>query len=184
VWTCKKSEGATVNLSEIRLSVHTGTHIDAPYHFKDSGKSVADLPIVPFFGPARVLDMRGHAHINKSDLEGHAVSGTPRLLFRTDAWTDKMQFPLRVPTLAEDVPALLAQEGVILVGVDVPSVDAIDSKDLPIHHALAAHGIHILESLDLSGVPEGVYELAALPLRIVGADGAPVRAILREIGPE
>jgi arylformamidase len=78
-----------------------------------------------------------------------------------------------------DVPAFLAERGVVLVGVDVPSVDALDSKELPIHRALAAAGIEILESLHLADVPAGEYELVALPLRLVGADGSPVRAILR-----
>ncbi len=80
----------------------------------------------------------------------------------------------------EDVPDWLSENGVVLVGVDVPSVDHLDSKTLPIHHALGTHGIRILESLDLSGVPEGLYELIALPIKLVAADGAPVRAILRE----
>ena len=81
--------------------------------------------------------------------------------------------------MSADVPALLREKGVILVGMDVPSVDALDSRELPNHHALGAHGISILESLYLSHVPEGIYELIALPLKLVGADGAPVRAILR-----
>jgi arylformamidase len=85
-----------------------------------------------------------------------------------------------VPTLAADVPAYLAAYGVMLVGVDVPSVDAIDSKDLPIHRALDATGIRILESLDLRLVPHGYYNLVALPLRLIGADGSPVRALLTE----
>ena len=77
------------------------------------------------------------------------------------------------------MPAWLGEHGVRLLGLDVPSVDAIDSRDLPTHHALAAAGVHILESLDLAAVPTGVYELIALPLRIAGGDAAPVRAILR-----
>jgi arylformamidase len=80
--------------------------------------------------------------------------------------------------VAADVPAFLASRGIRLLGVDVPSVDPIESKDLEIHHALADHGIHILESLDLSAVAPGLYQLSALPLRVVGADGAPVRAVL------
>jgi arylformamidase len=75
----------------------------------------------------------------------------------------------------------LAAQGVVLIGVDVPSVDVLDSKDLPIHHALGRHGIAIVENLVLTEVPRGIYELIALPLKLVGADGAPVRAVLREM---
>ena len=104
---------------------------------------------------------------------------TTRLLLKTGAWPDGAPFPERIPLLSPDVPAWLDAHGIRLLGLDVPSVDAIDSHDLPIHHALAAAGVHILESLDLSAVPAGVYELIALPLRIAGGDAAPVRAVLR-----
>jgi arylformamidase len=108
------------------------------------------------------------------------LSGTPRLLLRTDGWTDHSRFPESIPVLEASVPAYLHQKGVILLGLDVPSVDPIDSKDLPIHHALGSFRIAILESVDLTRVEPGVYELIALPLKIAGGDGSPVRAILRE----
>jgi len=183
VWTCKKSQGATVNVSEMRLSVHTGTHVDAPFHFSDEGATAADLSLEPFFGPAIVIDVRGRPLIRIGDLDGHDLSRAPRVLLRTSAWPDKTHFPDSIPTLGSEVPSWLGDKGVMLFGIDVPSVDAIDSKDLPIHHGLSAAGICILESLDLDAVPEGIYELVALPLKIVGSDGAPVRAILREIKP-
>ena len=110
------------------------------------------------------------------------LSTTPRLLLRTDGWLDHSSFPESIPVLSESVPAYLKQQGVILVGLDVPSVDQIDSKDLPIHHALGSFGIAILESVELRRVDPGVYELIALPLKLEGADGSPVRAILREVG--
>ena len=103
---------------------------------------------------------------------------TPRVLFKTGGWPDSSRFPERIPVMAADVPAFLAGQGVALVGVDVPSVDPIESAELEIHHVLGRHGIGILESLDLEAVPEGVYELIALPLRLAGADGSPVRAVL------
>jgi arylformamidase len=111
-------------------------------------------------------------------LIGLRFDGVPRLLLRTGAWADHSRFPERVPTIACDVPAFLRSRGIKLLGIDVPSVDTIESKDLPNHHALARCGIHILESLDLSGVEPGLYQLSALPLRLVGADAAPVRAVL------
>ena len=180
-WTCTRAGGASVNLGQVSLSLHTGTHTDAPYHFDDAGVRVDAVPLAAYLGPARVVDVSGRPLIGRADLEWIDVTSAPRLLLRTGAWADHGRFPESVPTLAPDVPAWLHGRGVVLVGVDVPSVDALDSKDLPVHHALGRHGIAILESLDLGGVPEGVYELIALPLRLAGADGSPVRAVLRAI---
>jgi arylformamidase len=179
-WTFKRSDGATVNVSQVRLSVHTGTHTDAPLHFLDGGIDVAGLPLEPYVGPARVVDVRGRPRIARGDVEGIDLTGTPRVLFRTDAWLDRRRFPEAIPVMDEDVPELLASRGVILVGLDVPSVDALTSQDLPVHHALGARGICIVESLVLGQIATGVYWLIALPLPLVGADGAPVRAVLVE----
>jgi arylformamidase len=101
-----------------------------------------------------------------------------RLLVKTGRWSDSTVFPQKIPVLAADVPVWLQKNGVKLLGVDLPSVDDIDSKSLQNHHALSRAGIVIIESLDLSAVAPGVYNLAALPLKIAGADGAPVRAVL------
>lgn len=176
-WT--KAAGAAVNVGQIALSVHTGTHVDAPFHFDDAGTTAGALPLEPFVGPARVVHLAGRPLLTRADFEHLDLSGTPRLLIRTDAWTDHAAFPATIPVMDTDVPAWLGDRGVVLVGLDVPSVDPLESKDLPNHRALGARGIAILESLDLSRVPEGTYELIALPLKLIGADGAPVRAILR-----
>ena len=101
-----------------------------------------------------------------------------RLLVKTGRWSDSTVFPNRIPVIAADVPAWLQKNGVKLLGVDLPSMDEIDSKSLQNHHALAQAGIGIIESLDLSDVASGIYNFAALPLKIAGADGAPVRAVL------
>ena len=178
-WTCRKADGESVNVGQVSMSVHTGTHTDAPFHFSDAGTTVEKLSLEPYIGLARVIDVIGRPTIRREHLEPFDLSQTPRVLFRTDAWLDYRRFPERIPTIEHDLPGWLARHGVILIGVDVPSVDAIESEDLPIHHALGSHRIAILESLCLAEVPEGVYELIALPLKLVGADGAPVRAILR-----
>jgi arylformamidase len=179
-WSQRKSSGASVNVGCVSLSVHTGTHTDAPYHFTDDGKTVEALDLAAYVGPARVLDVRNRPLIRVEDLAWADFAHRPRLLLRTDAWTAYDRFPGEIPVLDSDVPAWLAARGVVLVGVDVPSVDALDSKDLPIHHALGRHGIAILENLRLTDVPPGAYELIALPLKLAGADGAPVRAVLRQ----
>jgi arylformamidase len=179
-WTWRKAEGATVNVGQFQLSVHTGTHTDAPFHFDDAGGTSDALDLNPFIGPARVISLIGRLRIRREDIKAFDFSGTPRVLFRTDAWSDHTVFPTSIPVMDEDVPAWLHQQGVVLVGVDVPSVDALDSKTLPNHHALGTYGITIVEGLCLSEVPAGRYELLALPMRLMGADGAPVRAVLRD----
>jgi len=175
-----RATGASVNVGRIEASLHTGTHVDAPFHFDDSGATVDQLDLHPFLGPSRVVDVRGIPLIQVGDLAGFDFSRTPRILLRTDAWTDRAKFPTSIPLLDLEVPAFLSERGVVLAGFDLPSVDTLDSKTLPVHHALAAHRIAIVEGLDLTRVEAGVYELIALPIRLVGADGAPVRAILRE----
>ena len=176
----KLEEGETVNLGSVSMSVHAGTHADAPYHFLEAGASVDALDPEVYMGPAYVIDLRGREAIRRADLLPFDLTQTPRVLFRTDAWTDYTRFPETIPVMEPDVPDHLQAHGVKLIGVDVPSVDRIESKDLPIHRALAARGIHILEALRLVDVQEGRYELLALPLKLVGADGAPVRAVLRQ----
>jgi len=176
-----RAQGAGVNVGRVEMSIHTGTHVDAPYHFNDAGRTIDQLDLLPFLGPARVVDVRGEAIIGTSQLEGLDLAATPRVLFRTDAWLDRTSFPASIPVLAPAMPGYLAERGVILAGFDLPSVDALDSKTLPIHHALASAHIAILEGLDLSRVDTGAFELIALPLKLVGADGAPTRAILRAL---
>jgi arylformamidase len=177
----KRSEGAPVNVGTARLSVHTGTHADAPFHFDDAAPGIGELPLDAFLGPARVVDVSGAERITREHLAGIDFAATPRLLFHTGAWPDRRRFPEQVPVMEPDLPSYLGKRGVLLVGVDVPSVDAIESEDLPNHRALTAAGITILESLYLQDTPEGEYELIALPLKLLGADGSPIRAVLRAL---
>ena len=174
-----RASGASVNVGRITTSLHTGTHIDAPRHFEDAGPTVDQLNLATFIGPARVIDVRGLDPIPARVLPDLDWSEPTRILFRTDAWLDRSRFPTSIPTLAPEVPELLASLGVVLAGFDLPSVDVLDSQDLPIHHALSRAKIAILEGLDLTQASPGVYELIALPLPIVGGDGALVRAVLR-----
>jgi arylformamidase len=173
------------NVGQLSLSVHNGTHADAPFHFDDQAATIDALPLDAFIGPARVIDARGQASLSESlftEFNAETMRTTPRILLRTDAWLDPAVFPARWPSIAPTLPAWLASHGVRLLGLDVPSVDPLESRDLPIHHALGRAGILILESLDLTDAAPGAYELIALPLKIHGADGAPVRAVLRANG--
>ncbi len=178
-WNMRIAKGDSINLSMVTMSVHTATHMDAPCHFRADGAAVDACALERFCGPAVVIDLSGATEIAVADIERVCPSGISRVLFKTMAWTDHSVFPTEVPVMADDVPAYLHSRDMVLVGVDVPSVDKIESKDLPNHHRLAEYGIGILEALDLREVPSGVYELIALPLRLVGADGSPVRAVLR-----
>jgi len=165
-----------VNIGAFQSSTHAGTHADAPLHVTTKGAAVDDLPLSSFVGPADVIDVSGADTI----LPDHvAAARAPRILFRTavsavpdSEWTDT--FPVIAPGTVE----LLAEQSVVLIGVDTPSVDPVDSTDLPAHHAMVRSGIVNLENLDLSGVPPGRYRLIALPIRLTGADAAPVRAVL------
>ncbi len=184
--TWRIADGAVVNVGALSMGTHNGTHADAPFHYLPDGTTIDALDPALFLGPAVVADVTAAGWSIGQDALADAArhfrdGGVPRLLLKTGAWPDSTRFPARLPLLAPDVPALLGAAGVRLLGLDVPSVDAIDSKDLPIHHALAEAGVCIMESLDLSAVPAGVYELIALPLRIVGGDASPVRAVLRAL---
>jgi arylformamidase len=174
-------QGAAVNVGRLRISVHTGTHADAPFHYNQAGAKMDEVPLDTYLGPARVLDIRGQDELTPAWLARHDFSGTPRVLFKSDTWINSAEFPPSWPLLTADAPAWLASRGVRLVGMDVPSVDHLTSKDLPIHHAIDDAGLVILENLDLHNVDPGLYDLIALPLKIRGGDGSPLRAVLRSI---
>ncbi len=171
-------DGASCNIGKLICSIHSGTHLDAPYHYNEKGATIDAMPPDLYIGPARLFVAPGREVLGREVFVGLDGRATPRVLVRTNACDDKSIFPSRIPTLAQDVPAWLGQQGVRLLGLDLPSVDQVDSKTMSIHHALDAANIAILENLDLRTVEAGVYVLVALPLRIAGADGSPVRAVL------
>jgi Predicted metal-dependent hydrolase len=185
--TRDRSKGESVNLGAISMSVHNGTHADARFHFDTNGESIEKVPLEIYLGPATVVDLvqvfldsKEKHLITIEDLRPSAeeIAATSRLLVKTGRWNDSTVFPNQIPVIAADVPAWLQKNGVKLLGLDLPSVDEIDSKSLQNHHALARAGIAIVESLELSDVAPGIYHLAALPLKIAGGDGGPMRAIL------
>lgn len=182
----KIPEGSSVNVGMIRMSLHNGSHADARFHFEQDGWTIDQANLETYVGPAIVADLsRNYSdgampQMAVDDLAEWEddLERAPRLLLKTNVWADSHQFPQQIPTIAREVPEWLRERGVKLLGFDVPSVDEITSKDLVNHHAIAAAGINILESLDLRAVETGRYHLAALPLKISGGDGSPVRAIL------
>lgn len=180
--TARMAEGASCNVGRLSLSLHNGTHVDAPYHSAPRGPTMERIPLEIFLGPARVVDARGCRVLTAELFESLSpgeIAAAPRVLFRTDTWEDPAVFPTSWPLLEPGLARWLAERGVCLIGVDVPSVDELKSRDLPRHHELHAAGVIILENLDLRSAEPGVYELLALPLAVVGADASPVRAVLR-----
>jgi arylformamidase len=176
-----KEQSGSVNVGKVTMSIHTGTHIDAPFHFDNEGKRVKDLDINVYVGEALVVDMTGKTSIGADDLTHLNLDGVERLLFKTNSWKDADLFPEKITYLRQDIGPFLASNGVKLIGVDVPSVDPLDSKELSAHHGLHKHEIYILEGINLEHVEPGRYELIALPLAIAEADGSPVRAVLKPI---
>ena len=175
-------DGAPVNLSSVTLSLHTGAHMDAPLHVLADAMSIDLLDLAAFLGPARVVTRNNVDSIQEADLHSILEQKPERLLIRCRREYDPDRFPPAVTWFTEQAATRIAEAGVRLIGTDEPSVDPIDSTDLPAHKAFARGGTVILESVDLRSVPDGEYELIALPLRIQGGDASPVRAILREMG--
>jgi arylformamidase len=175
--------GDTVNLTTLVLSAHTGSHVDAPFHFAADGPAIADLELAPFWGPAQVVTVaRAEGPLTPADLAHVDLARAPRLLVRSAASAgDPTVFPTAIVYPTPELAECLGAASVVLYGTDAPSMDHVDSKNLPGHHALRRNGIAILEGLDLSRAADGVYELAALPLKIAGGDGSPVRAVLRTL---
>jgi arylformamidase len=176
-----KEQSGSVNVGKLTMSIHTGTHIDAPFHFDNDGRRTIDLPLEVYIGLARVIDLSGKPSIGREDLLPYDLEGVSRLLIRTGSWSDPDQFPEEICYLRPDLAPFLAERGIKLIGVDVPSVDPLDSKELSAHHGLHVHDIYILEGIQLDHVEPGDYELIALPLPLAEADGSPVRAILRTL---
>ena len=186
-WVARQERGASCNVSTIRVSTHVGTHTDAPLHYDVAGSDMASVPLHAYMGRCRVLDVRGEGApslVPASALPPAKLRGAERVLLRTSDEHDHRVWNHGFTALGPAAAKALADAGVVLVGIDTPSMDHADSKDLSGHQALYAGGVAILENLDLRGVPEGDYELIALPLRIVGGDSSPVRAILRELPPD
>ncbi len=175
-------DGASVNLTTLTLSAHTGSHADAYFHYEADGAHPAGMPLEAYVGRARVVSVAKDGALLPSDFAPAILQGVERLLIKSHVSTlpDDV-FPPAFPYLSVELIDLLAEQGARLIGLDSPSVDAFDSKTLPCHHALHRHGLVNLECLLLRDVPDGEYELIALPLKLDLACGSPVRAVLRTL---
>lgn len=172
------SAGANLTLSDIRTTVHVGAHADAPSHYSASGEDIAQRRLDYYIGPCNVVSVNiGARRIYPEDVKREITA--PRVLFRTGTFPSHYAWNDDFASLSPELVDFLHERGVVLIGIDTPSVDPFESKDLEAHQALARHDMANLEGLVLDGVEEGDYELIALPLKLAGADGSPVRAVLR-----
>ncbi len=177
------TQGDTVNLTTLTISAHIGTHVDAPFHFDDNGLHMHEVDLSAYWGPAQVVTVdKASGPLTPDDFSGVDFSLAPRLLVHSPAsQRDQTIFHAEFVYPSPELADFLGDRGIVLYGADAPSMDASDSKDLPGHHAMHRNGILIMEGLDLSQAADGLYELSAFPLPVVGGDGSPVRAILRRL---
>lgn len=177
-----RDKSHTVQVTSIEMGSHTGTHIDAPWHFIPEGRKLDEIPLDALIGPAEVIEIPGVRSIGLEDVRGRNWSGAERVLFKTENsshWGDGAfyeEFVYLEPEAAE----FLADAGIRLVGIDYLSIDRFKSAKHPTHFVLLGRNIVILEGLNLNRIPPGRYNMVALPLNLRDADGAPTRVILTD----
>ncbi len=186
----RREDGDSVTLSTLRTTVHLGAHVDAPVHYEADAAGIDQTPLDRLLGRCRVVRLGTEAG-RRIEAESLAAALRvlddfggplpPRVLVATGSYPDPSVWTAEFTALEPAAIDWMAGSGVMTVGIDTPSIDPAESRDLPAHAAVARHGMTILEGLRLEGVPEGDYELIALPLRLVGFDGSPVRAVLRSL---
>ena len=181
-WTATLAPGCPVNVSALTLSPHLGAHADAPLHYDPTGVAVGALDLLPYLGPCRVVHAIAPGPLIEWHHLAHALGDLPpRLLVRTYQRMPVDQWDPDLSAFAPETLERLADLGVLLVGIDSASIDPADSKALPSHQVIRQRGLRVLENLVLDAIPEGDYELIALPLKLMLADASPVRAILRDL---
>ena len=181
-WAARIGPGCPVNISTLTLSPHTGAHADAPLHYGDEGVAIGAVALAPYLGRCRVIHAIGCGPLVQWQHIEHAVHDLPpRVLVRTYAQMPQRHFDTALPAYAPATVTRLADLGVLLIGIDSASIDPADSKLLASHQVIRQRGLRVLENLLLDDVPEGDYELIALPLKLTTACASPVRAVLREL---
>jgi arylformamidase len=181
-WVASIGPGCPVNVSAITLSPHVGAHADAPLHYDPEGAAIGDVSLDAFIGPCRVVHAIDCGPLILPAHLDHAMNDLPaRVLVRTYHHMPQDQFDNAMPAFAPETVSMLADRGVKLIGIDSASIDPADSKTLDSHQVIRQRGLRVLENLLLDDVPEGDYELIALPLKLTTADASPVRAVLRSL---
>ena len=183
-WAASIGPDCPVNVGEITLSPHVGAHADAPLHYDPHGAAIGAVDLAPFLGRCRVIHAIGRGPLVEWAHLAHALDDLPpRVLVRTRERACVDRWDPELVAFAPDTIERLAERGVLLVGIDSASIDPADSKTLDSHQAIRRLDLRVLENLVLDEVPEGDYELIALPLRLTSADASPVRAVLRDLPP-
>ncbi|RZJ25574.1 MAG: arylformamidase [Haliea sp.] len=181
-WAASIGPGCPVNVSTITLSPHVGAHADAPLHYDPQGQSIGALDLAPYLGPCRVIHAIGCGPLVRWEHLAHAQANLPaRVLVRTYERVPVDRWDPELAAYAPETIERLAALGVQLVGIDTASIDPAESKTLESHQVIRRLGLRVLENLVLDEVPEGDYELIALPLKLMTADASPVRAVLRSL---
>jgi arylformamidase len=181
-WAASIGPGCPVNVSTITLSPHVGAHADAPLHYDPEGATIGALDLAPYLGPCRVVHAIAQGPLIEWQHLAHAVAELPpRVLVRTYARMPIDAWDADLAAFAPQTIERLADLGVTLIGIDTASIDPAHSKTLDSHQVIRRRDLRVLENLVLDDVPEGDYELIALPLKLVAADASPVRAVLREL---
>ena len=181
-WSAQIGPGCPVNVSALTLSPHVGAHADAPLHYDPQGAAAGALDLAPFLGPCRVIHAIGVRPLILWQHLEHAVQQLPpRVLVRTYQRAPIDRWDPALPAFAPETVERLFEAGVRLIGIDSASIDPADSKPLASHQVIRRRGLRVLENLVLDEVPEGDYELIALPLKLTQADASPVRAVLRAL---
>jgi len=178
------AQGEVCNVSFLSMSAHTGTHMDAPLHFLREGKSLDRLPIEATIGPARVIEITDPEAIKPDALRPCKIKQGERILFKTrnskKSW-NKTGFDEDFVYITQEAARYLAERRIQTVGIDYLSVGGFKRDGVETHHALLGAGIWIIEGLNLSQVKPGRYELICLPLKVLGLEGAPARAVLKRL---
>jgi len=183
-WVDQIESGHECNNSRIACDTHIGTHVDAPLHFVNKGRTVDQIPLELLIGPCRVVYLPGLLKIDAETLSSLKLeTDTRRLLLKTDnsnLWTAKKKFEKNFVCLTASGAQWLVQHEISLVGIDYLSIGSY-STGVKTHQVLLEANVVVLEGLNLSEVEAGEYELICLPLKLVGAEGAPARVLLRKI---
>lgn len=183
VW--RMEAGSPVNVARLTCSPHTGSHADAPLHYDAQGAAIGAVPLDPYLGPCRVVHCLGAGPLVLPEhIEPHADRLPPRVLLRTYASAPVTRWDSGFCAVAPETIDFLAARGVVLIGIDTPSLDPQESKTMQAHGRVRAHRMSILEGLVLDDVAPGDYELIALPLKLMTLDASPVRAVLRQSRPD
>ncbi|MEN8614573.1 cyclase family protein [Dehalogenimonas sp. THU2] len=178
------AKGDSHTLSQLTMGSHSGTHVDAPAHFLKGAAAVDELDPGVLLGPARVVEIDDMESIKPEELVRHRLRKGERILFKTHnsaLWKERTEFNKDFVYITVEAASYLAERDISAVGVDYLSVGGYHKDGGEVHRTLLGAGIWIIEGLDLSGVSAGRYQLACLPLKIGGGDGAPARAVLRRL---